>query len=187
MNLGEYEDLGYDSWAQVINIDDALIRGAEVAGRFQIIDALALRGNYTYTDSRQLSGSQEGQPLTNTAEHMSNITLDWDVNTKLNVQLTSETRSARFRGVDDDNDPLYYKDYRVLHLGATYAVNSYFSVYGRINNLLDQRRRTITTMNLWTLMGMESSSTPRVEVLSVRLYSKTITTTKTSVATSGLV
>ena len=138
VNLGEYEDLGYDSWAQVINIDDALIRGAEVAGRFQIIDALALRGNYTYTDSRQLSGSQEGQPLTNTAEHMSNITLDWDVNTKLNVQLTSETRSARFRGVDDDNDPLYYKDYRVLHLGATYAVNSYFSVYGRINNLLDQ-------------------------------------------------
>ena len=138
VNLGEYEDLGYDSWAQVINIDDALIRGAEVAGRFQIIDALAVRGNYTYTDSRQLSGSQEGQPLTNTAEHMSNVTLDWDVNTKLNVQLTSETRSARFRGVDDDNDPLYYKDYRVLHLGATYAVNSYFSVYGRVNNLLDQ-------------------------------------------------
>ena len=25
VNLGEYEDLGYDSWAQVINIDDALI------------------------------------------------------------------------------------------------------------------------------------------------------------------
>ena len=69
-----------------------------MAGRLQIIDSLALRGNYTYTDSRQLSGSQEGQPLTNTAEHMSNITLDWDVNTKLNVQLTSETRSARFRG-----------------------------------------------------------------------------------------
>ncbi|TNC86076.1 MAG: TonB-dependent receptor [Thalassolituus sp.] len=138
VNLGEYEDLGYDSWAQVINIDDALIRGAEVAGRYQIIDALALRGNYTYTDSRQLSGSQEGQPLTNTAEHMTNVTLDWDVNTKVNVQLTSETRSARFRGVDDDNDPLYYKDYRVLHLGATYAVNGNVSVYGRINNLLDQ-------------------------------------------------
>ncbi len=139
VNLGEYEQLGGRLiLSQPINIDDALIRGAEVAGRLQIIDSLALRGNYTYTDSRQLSGSQEGQPLTNTAEHMSNVTLEWDINAKLSAQLTNETRSARFRGVDENNDPLYYKDYRVLNLGANYAVNSYFSVYARINNLLDE-------------------------------------------------
>lgn len=142
VNLGEYEDLGYDSYSQNINIDKARIRGIELAGRWEILSALTLRGNYTYTDSEQLSGSQKGQPLTNSAEHMANVTLDWAAMEKLRVYLTSELRSDRFRGMDDNDRPLYYKNYKVLHLGASYEVTARFSVYGRINNLLDENFTT---------------------------------------------
>lgn len=145
VNLGEYENLGYATYSQKINIDEARVRGAEVAGRVQLLSTLALRGNYTYTDSKQLSGAEEGLPLTNSAEHMSNITLDWDVSDKVNVFLTNENRSDRFRGVDADGNKLFYKDYTVLHLGASYAFSDTFSIYGRVNNLLDEDFTTYKT------------------------------------------
>src|SRR5690606_26523960 len=138
VNLGEYEDLGYDEYSQKINIDEARVRGVEVAGRWQVMDALTLRGNYTYTDSEQLSGAEKGQPLTNSAEHMSNITLSWDVTHNVNVFLTNENRSDRFRGVDENDKALFYKDYNVLHLGASYNFSENLSIYGRVNNLLDE-------------------------------------------------
>lgn len=138
VNLGEYETLNYTSWSQKINIDEALVRGAEVAARWQMSEALSLRANYTYTDSKQLSGGEKGQPLTNSAKHMSNLTLGWDINDKANVYLTSETRSSRFRDVDEDGNALYFKNYNVLHLGASYEISANLSVNGRINNLLDE-------------------------------------------------
>ncbi len=58
---------------------------------------IALRANYTYTDSEQKSGANKGQPLTNTAKHMANLTIDWNATDELKVFLTSEIRTKRFR------------------------------------------------------------------------------------------
>ena len=138
VNLGDYGLLGYTTYAQKINVDEARINGVEIAGRYQIIDALAVRANYTWTDSEQLSGAEVGLPLTQTAEHMANATLDWTVTDRLSLQLIGESRSRRYRGVDAAGDPLYYKDYEVLHLAAQYRFSEHVSVAARINNLLDQ-------------------------------------------------
>lgn len=138
-STGDYAGLGYANSSKTVNIDEAEIKGLELAGRWQIMDAWALRGNYTYTDSEQKSGSQKGRPLMQSAKHMFNATLDWQALPNLDVFLTLESRSKRYRGsVDANGNLLYFKDYDVLHLGASLKVNKHITINGRINNLLDK-------------------------------------------------
>ncbi|NYZ63668.1 TonB-dependent receptor [Luteimonas sp. SJ-16] len=139
VNFGEFGLLGYGTYAQRINIDEARIRGLEVAGRYSILEPLSLRANYTYTDSEQITGPNAGRPLAQTARHMANATLDWSVTEQLSLQLIGESRSKRFRNaVDADGNLLYFKHYNVLHLGARYRFNESISLALRVNNLLDE-------------------------------------------------
>ncbi|WP_462080119.1 TonB-dependent receptor domain-containing protein [Luteimonas sp. RIT-PG2_3] len=149
-NLGDFALLGYTSYAQNINIDEVRIQGAEIAGRWGISESFSLRANYTYTDSEQLSGTQQGLPLTNTAKHMANATLSWQASEAFSMQLITEARSKRYRdmlnGVRRD-----YEDYTVFHLGAQYRFSDHVSVNARINNLLDEDFTTFQTV--WTQTG----------------------------------
>jgi len=140
VNLGDYwAVLGVGNVNQYINVDKARIQGLELAGRWQIVDPLSLRANYTYTDSERKSGDDAGLPLAQSAKHMYNVTLDWAVSDRFGMQLIGEARSKRYRGsTDDDGNPLYYKSYKVLHLAAQYRFNDHVTVAGRINNLLDE-------------------------------------------------
>ncbi|ODB34763.1 TonB-dependent receptor [Pseudoalteromonas sp. BMB] len=139
VNLGVYDELGYDTYSQKINIDKVEIQGIELAGRYQFTDTISLYANYTWTDSEQKSGPQEGQPLTNTAEHMANATVNWQVTDEFSLTLNAEMRSDRYRGWDNNLDKaMYYKNYNLLHLGAKYTFNDNVTVFARINNLLDE-------------------------------------------------
>ena len=149
-NLGDFALLGYTTYAQNINIDEVRIQGAELAGRWGILEGLSLRANYTWTDSEQLSGAQQGLPLTNTARHMANASLNWQATDAFSLQLLAEARSKRYRdvvnGVRRD-----YADYSVYHLAAQYRFNAHVTVNGRINNLFDEDFTTFQTV--WTEAG----------------------------------
>ena len=138
VNLGAWGDLGYVTYNQKINVNEVEINGVEVAGRYQIIEPLSIRANYTWTDSEQLTGPSAGQPLQQTAKHMANATLDWQPTENFSSQLIVESRSDRYRGVDAEGNHLYYKSYNVLHLGAQYRFGPNIAISARINNLLDQ-------------------------------------------------
>lgn len=143
---GEYADLGYGSSSRATNIDEVEIRGIEVAGRWRILENLGLRGNYTWTDSEQKSGAEIGRPLGNSAEHMANASLDWQVTDRFNLLLSSEMRSDRYRGLHAiTGEELVYKSYTVLNLGGSYELNSWLTVNGRVNNLLDEDFTTYDT------------------------------------------
>ncbi|MCW4453456.1 TonB-dependent receptor [Flavobacterium sp. MXW15] len=136
---GEYAELGYVSGSVPVNIDEVVIQGAEVAGRWKINDSFGFRANYTYTDSEQKSGAQKGRPLGNSAKHMANATFDWQASDRFSLFLTGEARSKRYRGVSSTTgDELYYKDYTVLHLGASFDATQWLTINARINNLLDR-------------------------------------------------
>jgi outer membrane receptor for ferrienterochelin and colicins len=159
-NLGDYwEVLGLGGTiSQPINIDEARIRGVEVAGRLRLLDGVDLRANYTLTDSEQLSGADIGLPLTNSAKHMANATLDWTITDRLSTQLTAESRSKRYRGVDTvSGDQLYYQSYTVLHLGGQMRLSESFTVSGRVNNLLD---RDFTSYQTSFLDNLDGTYTP---------------------------
>ncbi|RIV82304.1 TonB-dependent receptor [Aurantiacibacter zhengii] len=138
-NLGDYFavlDVGILN--QPVNIDEAKVEGVEVAGQLRFLRDFNLRANYTYTDSEQLSGPGEGLPLTNTAAHMANATLDWTVTERISAQLNAEHRSRRYRGVDaTTGDRLFYESYTVLNLGAQFELNEHIRLAARVNNLLD--------------------------------------------------
>ncbi len=141
---------GYQ-FSQLVNIDSAKIDGIELAGKLQLTPTLYLRANYTYTDARITSGDNKGEPLSGTAKHMANATLNWQATPKFNTYLTAEMRSKRFtstpRGWDSSVDyPEYYKDYTVYHLGASYEVTKNFALNARINNLLDEDFTTYQTV-----------------------------------------
>jgi outer membrane receptor for ferrienterochelin and colicins len=145
-NTGEFADLGYASSSRSTNIDKVVLEGAEIAGRYQILNSLGLRANYTFTDSEQKSGAEAGLPLNNTAKHMANATLDWQALAKLNVFLSIEARSDRYRGQSaEDNRTLFFKDYEILHLGASYQLLENVTLNGRVNNLLDEDFTTYDT------------------------------------------
>ena len=141
---------GY-TFSQLVNIDSAKIDGIELAGKYQFTPKLYLRANYTYTDARITSGVNEGQPLSGTAKHMANATLNWQATPQFSTYLTAEMRSDRFtstpRGWPTDVDyPEFYKAYTMFHLGASYDVTKNFTVNARINNLLDEDFTTYQTV-----------------------------------------
>lgn len=146
VNLGEYDQLGYDTYSQKINIDEVDLQGVEVDGSYTIAADWSVRGNYTWTDSEQKSGPEAGLPLTNTAEHMANFWLNWDVNDRLRTYLQAEVRSDRYRGYDSVHEQeLYYENYSLLNLGATYQLTDNTQFFLRVNNLLDRDFTSYTT------------------------------------------
>ncbi|WP_419177447.1 TonB-dependent receptor domain-containing protein [Catenovulum agarivorans] len=146
VNLGQYDQLGYQTYSQKINIDEVALQGVEIAGRYQFLTDWSVYANYTWTDSEQKSGPNAGQPLTNTAEHMANLTLNWTATDSLYVYLQSELRSDRYRGYDSVlKRELHYKNYSLLNLGARWTLNDYVMVSLRVNNLLDRDFTSYTT------------------------------------------
>jgi len=145
-NVGDWADLGYTRWTQNYNLDKAVTRGVEIAGRYYILKNLSVRASYTYTDSEQKGGAQDGRPLNQTAEHMYNATLDWGITEKWNTFLTLSGEKDRYNQWDTTNNkPIYYKDYHVLHMGGSYKVAKNITINARINNLLDKDFTTYQT------------------------------------------
>ena len=126
-------------YSTVGNGTNAKSQGVELFIQHAFDNGFGINANYTYTDSEQKSGANKGQPLTNTAKHMANLTIDWNATDELKVFLTSEIRTKRFRAWDTvNNAPLNYKAYDVYHLGASYAASDSVTFTARINNLFDQ-------------------------------------------------
>ncbi len=144
---GDYGDIGYTpSTSRATNIDEVQIRGAELAGRWYILENLSVRANYTYTDSEQKSGANAGKPLGESAKHMANASLNWQAMDRLNLMLSGEARADRYAGSDANGDEIFYKDYGVLNLSGSYKVNDWLTVNARVNNLLDRDFTTYDTV-----------------------------------------
>lgn len=61
-----------------INIDEAYTQGIELTLRSPLTDTLSGSASYTYTDSEQESGENEGEQLTQLPKHVFSANLDWD-------------------------------------------------------------------------------------------------------------
>jgi outer membrane receptor for ferrienterochelin and colicins len=137
LNLGEFPRA--ENFGQTVNVDEAVTRGVEAAGRVRFNDAISLNLNYTYTDSEQKSGPEKGEPLVNTPKHMINGNLRWTVNEKVGAWLRAEIRSSRYRGAGVAQDALgSFKSYELFHLGGSYQVNEKVRLNAAIYNLFDK-------------------------------------------------
>lgn len=65
-------------YKETINVDKARVRGVELALDYQFTRQLAVRSNYTLTDSEQLTGANKGKPLSDQPKHAANLGLNYD-------------------------------------------------------------------------------------------------------------
>ena len=114
------------------NVGEATLQGIEIGGKYQILDNLFIRGNYTYLDSE----GADNEPFGDAAEHLYNATFDWDVTPKFNTFLRVSGEINRWRG-DNDIVSDYYKNFTVFDLGSSYVLAENVTVNARINNLFD--------------------------------------------------
>ncbi|WP_208278746.1 TonB-dependent receptor domain-containing protein [Massilia oculi] len=134
-----------DAFGQSTNVDEAVTRGLELATRFPIAAGWAASANYTYTDSEQKSGPNEGKPLSDTPEHAVNARLTWDISAQWNSWLRAEYRSERFRdpGTSASSRATKaqlgdYKAYTMLHLGTSYQITPAVTLNAAVYNLLNK-------------------------------------------------
>ncbi|HUD90200.1 TonB-dependent receptor domain-containing protein [Sphingobium sp.] len=127
-----------DLLGQSINIDKARTRGVEVASRFAFTPALSLSVNYTYTETEQLSGAEEGLPLVGMPKHMLNGNLRWKLSDKASVWARAEVRSSRYRGNNAQQTVVGdFRSYEVFHLGGSYQIAPAFRLAATVYNVLD--------------------------------------------------
>lgn len=135
------------------NVSDARIQGVELGATWNATDALALKANYTFTDSEQRGGLYDGQPLGRTPEHMANARADFAATDRLNlwgaVTYRGEEVNAGLR-VGMNGEPVFdgprqvgrrYPDYTLVDVGANWRVRDdvalKFGVYNLTDKVLD--------------------------------------------------
>ncbi len=143
IDIGPGWEAAAPTFSKGINVDEAVTKGAEVAGRYRISDDLNLGANYTYTKTEQKSGSNKGWPLSNTPRHLLNANLNWQATDRLNAWLKAEYRSERFRRTSGSANLAYenfgdYKAFTLFHLGGSYQATDNLVLNATIYNLLDK-------------------------------------------------
>jgi len=131
-----------DLFGQSINVDRAVTRGVEASMRIRFLRRWTFQQNYTFTQSRQESGTQTGLPLVNTPKHMYNSMLRFTASRKLNLWLRTEARSNRTRGTGAaalaaTRQIGPFKGYGMAHLGGAYQLTSKVTLNATIYNLLN--------------------------------------------------
>jgi len=119
-----------------INVDKATITGVELNGRWDITRAFALKGNYTYTDSEQKSGSNAGAPLSLTPEHKANVSADWTLSEKAQAW-ASVNYYGREYGTTLSGDPA--PAYTTADVGGSYDLTKAVTLKAAVYNLADKR------------------------------------------------
>ena len=137
LNLGEFPRA--ENFGQTINVDEAVTRGIEAAARFQFGPAITLGLNYTYTESEQKSGAEQGQPLVNTPKHMVNGNVRWKVSDAFSAWVRGEYRSKRYRGAGAAQTALgSFRAYEQFHIGGNYQLTPVIRLSAAVYNVFDK-------------------------------------------------
>lgn len=140
------EDRNYRLWYSY-NIDDASIRGLELSGRTALSRTLALKGNYTYTDSKQEGGAYDGHALARTPKHVLNLRADWTYSDRLSLwtaynyhgkEINAAARAGS-NGTTIATGVKQYDGYSMFDVGGTYRLNAATAVNVALYNLADKR------------------------------------------------
>lgn len=113
--------------------------GVELTSQVPVNELLTLTANYTYTDTQDA----DGEPRLRVPKNMGNLGVlltPWDARVKLNVNYRVARDTA-----DDVNDAV--KDYEVLDVSAAYQVLEELEIYGRIDNVTDEKYQEVPDYN----------------------------------------
>lgn len=121
-----------------INVDEAKTQGFELSAEKQFSPKLNVNVRYTYTESEQLSGDYEGQPLYQMPLHMFATTLNWQTTDRLKLWFNYEYRGEEMEASGLSQRETQAPSYDLLHIGLHYQINDGLMLQAGIENLMDE-------------------------------------------------
>ncbi len=122
-----------------MNVDEANIRGVEATLTWDATDTLRVATNYTFTHSKQKSGTFKGQPLNKMPKHMLNATADWRAMPQLNVWSRVNFRSRTSDYLSRTSMAKGTPSFTFVDLGLNYNFNKTVKLGVGIYNLFDKK------------------------------------------------
>lgn len=119
-----------------VNVDKAVIKGVEMNGRWEITPDVALKGNYTYTDSEQKSGANAGAPLALTPKQKANVRAEWQLNDRAQLWAATNYYGKEY-GTTLSGEPA--PGYTTADIGGSYELTRNISLNGALYNVTDKR------------------------------------------------
>lgn len=119
-----------------VNIDKAIIKGAELTGSWKVTPAFSLKANYTFLDSEQKSGSNQGAPLALTPKHEASLRSEWDFTSQTQFWAAANYYGKEY-GTSITAEPA--PDYTTADIGVSHQLTKNLTLNGAIYNLGDKR------------------------------------------------
>lgn len=113
------------------NVSESQIRGFELEVSRNLTDSLRLDVNHTFLETEDL-GSNE--PLENRPQYRSNLILAWSPLESTQLRWRAEFVGKQYVGADR-----YAPRYNLHHLDMSVELTRFLTLYGGIENLLDER------------------------------------------------
>lgn len=118
---------------------DTESKGVELIGDWPILENLSLSGNYTYNDTETFDGSDRAYR----PKHLGNLGIRWagldqSLVMGLNVRVSNDSK---------DLDGANLDDYELVDFNASYLIGWGLTIFGRVENLLDEDYEEFPTYN----------------------------------------
>ncbi len=112
------------------NVDRALTKGVELTASIRPLKDLTLATSYTFTDTEDRA---TGKELVRRPRHKYNVNIGYRFLDRGNVNF-----DVIYVGKRDDVANVKLDSYTVFNLGASFEINEYVSLTGRVENLFDE-------------------------------------------------
>ncbi|PXW79369.1 vitamin B12 transporter [Blastomonas natatoria] len=124
------------------NVSRARAEGVEIGLMMQPVDALRLQANYTYTDAtnRSPGNANFGRQLVRRPQHSVTALIDYRWSFGLETGVTLTHVGANF---DNANNSRKVEGYVLADLRASFPLTDRVEIYGRVENLFDERYETV--------------------------------------------
>lgn len=128
--------IGFDFARGFQNIDEAMSEGVETYLEVHPLAFLTLRGNYTYTRSKDLA---TGKRLARRPEHKGSFDADLEILQRAHIHLNVLVTGSRDFVFPQTRLP----SYALVNLAGRIQVTDFLEIFGRVDNLLDKKYQEI--------------------------------------------
>ena len=129
---------GVDDARYNINVDKAVTYGAELQASMDFTESVSFNGSYTYTESEQKSGDNEGLPLTQVPKHLIAINGNWEVSETINSWVRATYRGKDSQPIAHSSRSVQAPSISFVDLGGNWQITPQITLSLAVYNLLDE-------------------------------------------------
>ena len=121
------------------NIDDATLKGVELAARWRPVEEVTLSTSYTFTKTEQTSGANKGDPLNRIPKHLLNVSADWQFTPQANIWVKANYRGKETQLSRGGAKGTEYPSYTMVDIGGSYKFDDRTSFFAGVYNLTNKK------------------------------------------------